>query len=66
MSRNAVGPMPDIKPRTWSRSRKGCCISIGLTPRSGSVASAVWMCSCMPASNNVATRHSMRARSASK
>ena len=41
MSRNAVGPMLDMNARTWSRSRKGCCISKGFTPRSGSVASAV-------------------------
>ena len=32
MSNSAVGPMPDRKPRIWSRSRIGCRLSAGRAP----------------------------------
>ena len=38
MSNSAVGPMPERKPRIWSRSRIGCRLSDCLAPLSGSVA----------------------------
>jgi hypothetical protein len=58
--------MPDMKVRTWSRSRSGCCISTGFTPRSGRVASAEWIDPCSAPSNSVAIRQSIRDRIASK
>ena len=54
--------MPERKARIWSRSRSGCCATIGRTPRSGSVARARWIGSCSDTSNRAAVRASMRAR----
>ena len=66
MSNRAVGPMPERKPRIWSRSRIGCMLSDCLAPLSGSVVTRSKMRGESSSSNRAPTRASILERIVSR